>query len=115
LRLTLPYTQLTSHGWQMTGVDFTAYALDKARERARTAGVTVTWLRGDVSALTELGLDPDSICSTTSDASMRSRTRPATGTQQESPPSPRPARRSCVWDSGPGAAARRRAASTSGS
>jgi SAM-dependent methyltransferase len=48
---------LAERGWQVTGVDFTARALDRAQERARAAGVTVNWVRGDVSALTALGLD----------------------------------------------------------
>jgi SAM-dependent methyltransferase len=46
---------LAEHGWEVTGVDFSPVALDKARRLAGGRGVTVTWLLAD--AVTD-GLDP---------------------------------------------------------
>lgn len=47
---------LTQHGWQVTGVDFVGRALDEARRRAASAGVTPAWVEGDVTRLPELGI-----------------------------------------------------------
>lgn len=46
---------LAHHGWQVTGVDFVATAVDKAKEKAAGAGVDVGFIRADVTHLgTEL-------------------------------------------------------------
>jgi SAM-dependent methyltransferase len=45
-------------GWQVTGVDFAAAAIARARQRAAEEGVQVRWVAGDVSSLAGLGLDP---------------------------------------------------------
>jgi SAM-dependent methyltransferase len=50
---------LAQHGWAVTGVDLVPEALAAARRRAETAGVTPTFLLGDVTRLEELGLDGD--------------------------------------------------------
>ncbi|MDI3315397.1 MAG: class I SAM-dependent methyltransferase [Mycobacterium sp.] len=47
---------LAQHGWQVTGVDFTPKALDKARAKARAAGVTVNFVRADVTHLSQAGV-----------------------------------------------------------
>ncbi len=47
---------LAEHGWQVTGVDFVGRALEVARRRAASAGVTPTWVEGDVTRLPELGV-----------------------------------------------------------
>jgi SAM-dependent methyltransferase len=39
---------LAEQGWDVTGVDFSPVAIDKARRLAETRGVTVTWLLADV-------------------------------------------------------------------
>lgn len=39
---------LASRGWHVTAVDFSAVALNAARERAAEAGVEVEWLQADV-------------------------------------------------------------------
>jgi SAM-dependent methyltransferase len=49
---------LAQHGWQVTGVDFTPKALDKARAKARAAGVTVNFVHGDVTHLSQAGISP---------------------------------------------------------
>jgi SAM-dependent methyltransferase len=43
--------RLAKRGWQVTGVDIVDKALERARERAREAGVDVRILHGDVTAL----------------------------------------------------------------
>lgn len=51
---------LARHGWQVTGVDFAAPAIARAREKVGRAGAlagSARFLRGDVSDLTGLGLD----------------------------------------------------------
>ncbi|MBS4727475.1 methyltransferase domain-containing protein [Mycobacterium sp. SM1] len=48
---------LAQHGWQVTGVDFTPKALDKARAKARAAGVEVNFVRADVTHLSRAGID----------------------------------------------------------
>jgi SAM-dependent methyltransferase len=47
---------LARHGWQVTGVDAAERALNRARDRAKAAGVTVRWVAGDVIQLADLGL-----------------------------------------------------------
>src|SRR5689334_10617543 len=39
---------LAERGFSVTGVDRTKYLLDKARSRARTAGVSVEWVQQDM-------------------------------------------------------------------
>ncbi|MFP3962704.1 class I SAM-dependent methyltransferase [Actinomadura fulvescens] len=43
---------LARHGYQVTAVDYSTVALEKARDRARAAGVKVTWARQDATRLT---------------------------------------------------------------
>jgi SAM-dependent methyltransferase len=47
---------LVQHGWQVTGVDFTPKALDKARAKARTADVAVDFVHADVTHLSQAGI-----------------------------------------------------------
>lgn len=42
---------LAQQGWQVIGVDFTAKAVDRAREKARAAGVAVEFVQADVTRL----------------------------------------------------------------
>jgi SAM-dependent methyltransferase len=42
---------LARHGWSSVGVDFAGRAIAKARRRARDAGVSCTFVVGDVTAL----------------------------------------------------------------
>jgi cyclopropane fatty-acyl-phospholipid synthase-like methyltransferase len=47
---------LAERGWDVVGVDFAALAVDRARRRARDAGVSrVRFLRADVTELPDLG------------------------------------------------------------
>ena len=48
---------LAQHGWQVTGVDFTPKALDKARSKARAADATVNFLHADVTHLRQAGIN----------------------------------------------------------
>jgi SAM-dependent methyltransferase len=48
---------LAKHGWQVTGVDFTPKALDKARAKAHGAGVPVDFVHADVTHLSQAGID----------------------------------------------------------
>jgi SAM-dependent methyltransferase len=48
---------LAQHGWQVTGVDFVPKALDKARAKARAAGVPVDFIHADITHLSQAGLD----------------------------------------------------------
>jgi SAM-dependent methyltransferase len=48
---------LAQHGWKVTGVDFVAKALDKARAKAGAAGVPVKFVQADVTHLTQAGID----------------------------------------------------------
>ena len=41
---------LAEHGWQMTGVDFSAVALEKARRLAEARGVEADWVVADLFA-----------------------------------------------------------------
>jgi SAM-dependent methyltransferase len=45
---------LAQHGWDVTAVDFSARALSAASRRARQAGVSVRFLRRDVTRLDDL-------------------------------------------------------------
>lgn len=49
---------LARHGWQVTGIDFTPRALDRARQKAAAASVTPAFIQGDVSHLDALALEP---------------------------------------------------------
>ena len=46
---------LARHGWSAVGVDFAARAIAKARRRARDAGVSSTFVVGDVTRLAVAG------------------------------------------------------------
>lgn len=48
---------LAQNGWKVTGVDFVTKALDKARGKARTAGVSVEFVQADVTHLSQAGID----------------------------------------------------------
>jgi SAM-dependent methyltransferase len=48
---------LAQHGWHVTGLDFVPKALDKARAKARAAGVPVDFIHADVTHLSRAGLD----------------------------------------------------------
>lgn len=50
---------LAQRGWQVTGVDLVGRAVNAASERARKANVDVRFLRGDVTALRDAGVDTD--------------------------------------------------------
>ena len=47
---------LAQHGWHVTGVDFVARPLDKARAKARAAGVSVDFVQADVTHLSQAGI-----------------------------------------------------------
>jgi SAM-dependent methyltransferase len=47
---------LAKHGWQVTGIDFVPKAIDKARAKARAAGVTVDFRVGDATELSSEGV-----------------------------------------------------------
>ncbi|HLW03199.1 MAG TPA: class I SAM-dependent methyltransferase [Ktedonobacterales bacterium] len=47
---------LAQHGWDVSGVDFTARALERASEKAARSGVMVKFFRGDVTRLGDLPL-----------------------------------------------------------
>lgn len=47
---------LAKHGWQVTGVDFVATAVDKARAKAAANEVDVTFARADVTRLRSEGV-----------------------------------------------------------
>jgi SAM-dependent methyltransferase len=59
---------LAKHGWQVTGVDFVAKAVDKARAKAAANKIAVTFSQADVTRLssegigTNFGLIVDSGC-----------------------------------------------------
>lgn len=50
---------LARHGWDVTGVDFTSRALERARQKAAAAGVAASFIHGDVSRLDALDLPQD--------------------------------------------------------
>jgi len=45
--------ELAKRGWEVTGVDLVAKALDRGRERVQTAGVKMKLVQGDVTRLSE--------------------------------------------------------------
>jgi 2-polyprenyl-3-methyl-5-hydroxy-6-metoxy-1,4-benzoquinol methylase len=47
---------LAQHGWKVTGVDYVAKPLDKARAKAGAAGVSVNFARADVTQLSQAGV-----------------------------------------------------------
>jgi SAM-dependent methyltransferase len=47
---------LAKHGWQVTGVDFVAKAVDKARAKAEANKVAVNFARADVTRLSSEGV-----------------------------------------------------------
>lgn len=47
---------LAQHGWQVTGVDFTPKALQKARAKADANNVSVTFVHADVTRLSSTGV-----------------------------------------------------------
>jgi cyclopropane fatty-acyl-phospholipid synthase-like methyltransferase len=47
---------LAKHGWRVTGVDFVAKAVDKARAKAEANKVAVTFARADVTRLSYQGV-----------------------------------------------------------
>jgi cyclopropane fatty-acyl-phospholipid synthase-like methyltransferase len=47
---------LAKHGWQVTGVDFVAKAVDKARAKADANKVTINFARADVTRLSAEGV-----------------------------------------------------------
>ncbi|MGB8390470.1 class I SAM-dependent methyltransferase [Mycobacterium sp.] len=48
---------LGRHAWHVTGVDFVPKALDKARAKARAAGVPIDFVQADVTHLSRAGVD----------------------------------------------------------
>ena len=48
---------LAEHGWQVTGVDFTPKALEKARAKARAADITVNFVHADATHLRDAGIN----------------------------------------------------------
>lgn len=49
---------MATHGWKVTAVENVPRALAQARKRAEASGATVDLRLGDVTRLSELGLDP---------------------------------------------------------
>lgn len=49
---------MAGRGWNVVGIDVVAQAIDVARRNARSAGVDVSFIRGDVTALREAGVHP---------------------------------------------------------
>jgi 2-polyprenyl-3-methyl-5-hydroxy-6-metoxy-1,4-benzoquinol methylase len=47
---------LAQHGWNVTGVDYVAKPLDKARAKAGAADVSVNFVRADVTQLSQAGI-----------------------------------------------------------
>lgn len=45
---------MAQYGWEVTGIDFSSRAIDKARRRLRNAGVHAELLQGDVVELSEV-------------------------------------------------------------
>jgi ubiquinone/menaquinone biosynthesis C-methylase UbiE len=50
---------LAEQGWQVTGVDFVATAVDKARAKAEKQGVDVRFLQADATQLSTAAVDHD--------------------------------------------------------
>src|SRR5256886_7339726 len=51
--------KLAERGWQVTGIDVVEKALQRARERVRSAGASMQLVHGDVTALRQAGVDSD--------------------------------------------------------
>jgi SAM-dependent methyltransferase len=49
---------LAQRGWQVTGVDIVPKAVNRARDRAKAAGVAARFVCGDVTALQSAGIEP---------------------------------------------------------
>lgn len=49
---------LGKRGWNVVGIDVVPRAIDAARRNARAADVDVSFIRGDVTALREAGVEP---------------------------------------------------------
>ena len=58
MRVRRDAVHLAGQGWHVTAVDVVDKALDRARERALEEGVEVRWVKGSVSGLGGLGLEP---------------------------------------------------------
>jgi SAM-dependent methyltransferase len=50
---------LAQHGWKVTGVDFVAKALDKARAKAGAADVSADFVHADVTQLSQAAIGAD--------------------------------------------------------
>jgi SAM-dependent methyltransferase len=50
---------LARHGWKVTGVDFVAKPLDKARVKAAAARVSIDFVHADVTNLSQAGIGSD--------------------------------------------------------
>lgn len=50
---------LAQHGWKVTGVDFVAKPLDKARVKADAAKVSIDFVHADVTNLSQAGIGAD--------------------------------------------------------
>jgi len=48
--------QMAKRGWQVTGIDNVDKAIQRAHERVKNAGVDMTVIKGDVTALREAGV-----------------------------------------------------------
>ena len=51
--------ELAKRGWEVTGVDLVEKALRRARDRARSAGVDMKLVQGDVTTLRRAGIGED--------------------------------------------------------
>ena len=51
--------ELAKRGWEVTGVDFVAKALERGHERVRAAGVKMKLVQGDVTRLSEAEVGSD--------------------------------------------------------
>jgi SAM-dependent methyltransferase len=49
---------MAKRGWSVVGIDVVPRAIQSARHNARSAGVDVSFIRGDVAALREAGVKP---------------------------------------------------------
>lgn len=52
---------LAEHGWNVTGIDFSAQAVARARRKVRSKGMVVDFIQGDVSELENLS-GPYDLC-----------------------------------------------------
>ena len=51
--------ELARRGWDVVGIDVVPKAIELARDRARTAGLDVSFVQGDVTALGQAGVGAD--------------------------------------------------------